>query len=84
MRLGLLNPELGHLITAAQFLERLAKIEVFFQQCKKQKTDWKTENYEAIRNEYLKLFDNADDKMQIASQLYDLVSSSFLSGLFYG
>jgi len=25
------------------------KIDVFFQQCKKQKIDWKTENFEAIR-----------------------------------
>ena len=25
------------------------KIEVFFQQCKKQKPDWKSENYEALR-----------------------------------
>lgn len=49
------------------------KIQMFFHQCKRQKADWKNENYEEIRREYLKLLENADDKVQIANQLYDLI-----------
>ncbi len=72
------------------------RIQVFFHQCKRQRTDWKNENYEEIRRvyshvllfwsleqkiskflyslkEYLKLLESAEDKVQIANQLYDLV-----------
>lgn len=49
------------------------KIDSFFQQCKKQKADWKIENSEEIRKEYLKLIENADDKVLISNQLYDLL-----------
>lgn len=49
------------------------KIKIFFQQCKKQKSDWKNQNYEEIRSEYSKLLENADDKVQITNQLYELI-----------
>lgn len=49
------------------------RLQIFFQQCKKQKADWKNENYEEIRKEYGKLLENADDKIKIANQLYDLI-----------
>ncbi len=49
------------------------RIQVFFHQCKRQKLDWKNENYEEIRREYTKLLESAEDKVQIANQLYDLI-----------
>lgn len=49
------------------------RIKIFFQQCKKQKTDWKNQNYEEIRGEYSKLLENAEDKVQITNQLYELI-----------
>jgi inhibitor of growth protein 3 len=52
-----------------------SRVETFFQSCKKQKQEWRAENFEEIKKEYSKLFENADEKVQIANQLYDLVSS---------
>lgn len=49
------------------------RIKSFFQQCKKQKTDWKNQNYDDIRGEYKKLLENAEDKVQITNQLYELI-----------
>lgn len=49
------------------------RIDTFFHHCKKQKTDWKAENFESIKKEYSKLLESADDKVQIANQLYDLI-----------
>lgn len=49
------------------------RIKIFFQQCKKQKSEWKNQNYEEIRTEYSKLLENADDKIQITDQLYELI-----------
>lgn len=49
------------------------RIKTFFHQCKKQKTDWKNQSYEEIRGEYSKLLENADDKVQISNQLYELI-----------
>lgn len=49
------------------------RIKIFFQQCKKQKPEWKNQNYEEIRTEYSKLLESADDKVQITNQLYELI-----------
>jgi len=49
------------------------RIKIFFQQCKKQKPDWKNQNYDEIRSEFSKLLESADDKIQISNQLYELV-----------
>ncbi|RNA41392.1 Inhibitor of growth 3, partial [Brachionus plicatilis] len=49
------------------------RIKSFFNQCKKQKPEWKNENGEEIKKEYIKILENADDKIQIANQLFDLI-----------
>ncbi|KAI1882167.1 hypothetical protein AGOR_G00247880 [Albula goreensis] len=45
----------------------------FFINAKKNKQEWREEQMEAIKKDYYKALEDADEKVQLASQIYDLV-----------
>uniref|UniRef100_H2Y677 Inhibitor of growth protein n=1 Tax=Ciona savignyi TaxID=51511 RepID=H2Y677_CIOSA len=51
------------------------RVKKLFQKCflKKSKITGADQNYEEIRNEYYKALEDADEKVQLANQIYDLV-----------
>ncbi|XP_063953637.1 inhibitor of growth protein 3-like [Lytechinus pictus] len=49
------------------------KVKKFFEAAKKLKTESKQQQYESLRKDYYKLLDSADEKVQIANQVYDTV-----------
>lgn len=49
------------------------KVKKFFEAAKKLKTESKQQQYDTLRKEYYKLLDSADEKVQIANQVYDTV-----------
>lgn len=49
------------------------KVKMFFSNAKKMKPSEKEAEYEAIRREYYKTLEDADEKVQLANQMYDLV-----------
>ncbi|XP_072181864.1 inhibitor of growth protein 3-like [Diadema setosum] len=49
------------------------KVKKFFEAAKKLKPDSKQQQYETLRKEYYKLLDGADEKVQLANQVYDTV-----------
>ena len=49
------------------------KVKIFFTNAKKMKPGEKDTEYEAIRKEYYKALEDADEKVHLANQMYDLV-----------
>lgn len=49
------------------------RVKQFFMNCRKAKPEWKEQQYKQIRDEYLKAVEDADEKVSIATQTYDLV-----------
>ncbi|XP_053977542.1 inhibitor of growth protein 3 isoform X3 [Hylaeus anthracinus] len=49
------------------------KVKTFFSNAKKMKPSEKEAEYEAIRREYYKTLEDADEKVHLANQMYDLV-----------
>lgn len=49
------------------------KVKTFFSNAKKMKLNEKETEYEAIRREYYKTLEDADEKVHLANQMYDLV-----------
>ncbi|XP_076759197.1 inhibitor of growth family, member 3 [Xylocopa sonorina] len=49
------------------------KVKMFFANAKKMKPSEKEAEYEAIRREYYKTLEDADEKVHLANQMYDLV-----------
>ncbi|XP_077273919.1 inhibitor of growth family, member 3 isoform X1 [Temnothorax americanus] len=49
------------------------KVKTFFSNAKKMKLSEKEAEYEAIRKEYYKTLEDADEKVHLANQMYDLV-----------
>ncbi|KYN06712.1 Inhibitor of growth protein 3 [Cyphomyrmex costatus] len=49
------------------------KVKTFFSNAKKMKPSEKEAEYEAIRKEYYKTLEDADEKVHLANQMYDLV-----------
>lgn len=49
------------------------RVKQFFMNCRKAKPEWKEQQYKQIRDEYQKAIEDADEKVHIATQTYDLV-----------
>lgn len=51
------------------------RLNSFFKKCIQPnvKTEWKDEQFEKIKQEYYKTLENADEKVQLANHIYDLV-----------
>ncbi|KAJ8686937.1 hypothetical protein QAD02_022731 [Eretmocerus hayati] len=49
------------------------KVKIFFSNAKKMKPNEKEAEYESIRKEYYKTLEDADEKVHLANQMYDLV-----------
>nr|XP_020469053.1 inhibitor of growth protein 3 [Monopterus albus] len=49
------------------------KVIEFFVNAKKNKPEWREEQMEVIKKDYYKALEDADEKVQLASQIYDLV-----------
>ena len=49
------------------------KIKIFFSNAKKMKPNEKEAEHEAIKKEYYKTLEDADEKVHLANQMYDLV-----------
>lgn len=50
------------------------RVKVFFSNAKKMKPEEKEAEYEAIRKDYYKTLEDADEKVQLANHMHDLVS----------
>ncbi|XP_034719969.1 inhibitor of growth protein 3 [Etheostoma cragini] len=50
------------------------KVIEFFVNAKKNKPEWREEQMEVIKKDYYKALEDADEKVQLANQIYDLVS----------
>ncbi|KAF3424406.1 hypothetical protein E2986_07894 [Frieseomelitta varia] len=69
MDLGVQNAPI--VIDSMDSLEK--KVKIFFANAKKMKPSEKEAEYEAIRREYYKTLEDADEKVHLANQMYDLV-----------
>ncbi|KAM9705750.1 inhibitor of growth protein 3 isoform 2-T2 [Menidia menidia] len=49
------------------------KVVEFFANAKKNKPEWREEQMEVIKKDYYKALEDADEKVQLANQIYDLV-----------
>ncbi|XP_037551546.1 inhibitor of growth protein 3 [Nematolebias whitei] len=49
------------------------KVTEFFINAKKNKPEWREEQMEVIKKDYYKALEDADEKVQLANQIYDLV-----------
>ncbi|XP_072233563.1 inhibitor of growth protein 3 [Leuresthes tenuis] len=49
------------------------KVIEFFTNAKKNKPEWREEQMEVIKKDYYKALEDADEKVQLANQIYDLV-----------
>ncbi|XP_039617143.1 inhibitor of growth protein 3 [Polypterus senegalus] len=49
------------------------RVNEFFINAKKNKPEWRDEQMEAIKKDYYKALEDADEKVQLANQIYDLV-----------
>nr|XP_061809420.1 inhibitor of growth protein 3-like isoform X1 [Nerophis lumbriciformis] len=49
------------------------KVTDFFVNAKKNKPEWREEQMEVIKKDYYKALEDADEKVQLANQIYDLV-----------
>ncbi|KAM4523880.1 inhibitor of growth protein 3 [Fundulus diaphanus] len=49
------------------------KVTEFFTNAKKNKAEWREEQMEIIKKDYYKALEDADEKVQLANQIYDLV-----------
>ncbi|XP_068442605.1 inhibitor of growth protein 3 [Clinocottus analis] len=49
------------------------KVIEFFVEAKKSKPEWRDEQMEVIKKDYYKALEDADEKVQLANQIYDLV-----------
>ncbi|XP_061618701.1 inhibitor of growth protein 3 isoform X3 [Phyllopteryx taeniolatus] len=49
------------------------KVMDFFVNAKKNKPEWREEHMEVIKKDYYKALEDADEKVQLANQIYDLV-----------
>ncbi|MBN3285314.1 ING3 protein, partial [Polyodon spathula] len=49
------------------------RVNEFFINAKKNKPEWKEEQMETIKKDYYKALEDADEKVQLANQIYDLV-----------
>uniref|UniRef100_A0A7N8XGZ4 Inhibitor of growth family, member 3 n=1 Tax=Mastacembelus armatus TaxID=205130 RepID=A0A7N8XGZ4_9TELE len=52
------------------------KVIEFFVNAKKNKPEWREEQMEVIKKDYYKALEDADEKVQLANQIYDLVNGS--------
>uniref|UniRef100_A0A672K4P6 Inhibitor of growth protein N-terminal histone-binding domain-containing protein n=1 Tax=Sinocyclocheilus grahami TaxID=75366 RepID=A0A672K4P6_SINGR len=51
------------------------RVNEFFTNAKKNKPEWREEQMEVIKKDYYKALEDADEKVQLANQIYDLVSN---------
>uniref|UniRef100_A0A3P8YR79 Inhibitor of growth protein n=1 Tax=Esox lucius TaxID=8010 RepID=A0A3P8YR79_ESOLU len=49
------------------------RVNEFFDNAKKNKPEWREEQMEVIKKDYYKALEDADEKVQLANQIYDLV-----------
>uniref|UniRef100_A0AAQ5Z459 Inhibitor of growth protein n=1 Tax=Amphiprion ocellaris TaxID=80972 RepID=A0AAQ5Z459_AMPOC len=56
-----------------QFSHLEQKVMEFFVNAKKNKPEWREEQMEVIKKDYYKALEDADEKVQLANQIYDLV-----------
>ncbi|XP_031566320.1 inhibitor of growth protein 3-like [Actinia tenebrosa] len=49
------------------------RVKQFFMNCRKAKPEWKDQQYKQIKDEYQKSLEDAEEKVTIAGQIYDLV-----------
>ncbi|XP_013400628.1 inhibitor of growth protein 3 [Lingula anatina] len=51
------------------------RTKTFFKKCQQPnvKQDWKDEQFDKIKQDYMKALEGADDKVQLANQIYDMV-----------
>lgn len=49
------------------------RVNEFFVNAKKNKAEWREEQMEVIKKDYYKALEDADEKVQLANQIYDLV-----------
>ncbi|XP_016121397.1 inhibitor of growth protein 3-like, partial [Sinocyclocheilus grahami] len=49
------------------------RVNEFFTNAKKNKPEWREEQMEVIKKDYYKALEDADEKVQLANQIYDLV-----------
>ncbi|XP_019780376.1 inhibitor of growth protein 3 isoform X4 [Tursiops truncatus] len=59
------------------------RVSEFFMNAKKNKPEWREEQMASIKKDYYKALEDADEKVQLANQIYDLSSVStfwFLCG----
>ncbi|KAF4079783.1 hypothetical protein AMELA_G00182210 [Ameiurus melas] len=49
------------------------RVNEFFANAKKNKPEWREEQMEVIKKDYYKALEDADEKVQLANQIYDLV-----------
>nr|XP_033470752.1 inhibitor of growth protein 3 isoform X2 [Epinephelus lanceolatus] len=49
------------------------KVIEFFVNAKKNKPEWREEQMEVIKKDYYKALEDADEKVQLANQIYDLL-----------
>lgn len=62
-----------NLITVDSMDSLEKKVKAFFLNAKKMKPSEKEAEYESIRREYYKTLEDADEKVHLANQMYDLV-----------
>ncbi|XP_021791896.1 inhibitor of growth protein 3 isoform X2 [Papio anubis] len=49
------------------------RVSEFFMNAKKNKPEWREEQMASIKKDYYKALEDADEKVQLANQIYDLV-----------
>nr|XP_048306913.1 inhibitor of growth protein 3 isoform X2 [Myodes glareolus] len=54
------------------------RVSEFFMNAKKNKPEWREEQMASIKKDYYKALEDADEKVQLANQIYDLVECKFL------
>ncbi|XP_010086411.1 PREDICTED: inhibitor of growth protein 3-like, partial [Pterocles gutturalis] len=59
-----------HLSYAMDQLEQ--RVNEFFMNAKKNKPEWREEQMTSIKKDYYKALEDADEKVQLANQIYDL------------
>eukprot|EP00070_Physeter_catodon_P024060 XP_023986981.1 inhibitor of growth protein 3 isoform X3 [Physeter catodon] len=52
------------------------RVSEFFMNAKKNKPEWREEQMASIKKDYYKALEDADEKVQLANQIYDLSSVS--------
>ncbi|XP_028928972.1 inhibitor of growth protein 3 isoform X6 [Ornithorhynchus anatinus] len=57
------------------------RVSEFFMNAKKNKPEWREEQMTSIKKDYYKALEDADEKVQLANQIYDLKPANWLSSL---